>query len=135
VIFSPRRIPGTLALAGTNLIAAWSVIDDQAFRVSPLFSSARSLMPVWAWAALFALSAAGMIAAALARSLTLLHIFGGLSFCLWTIIITGILWMKYVDRDLVVSPIALGLFFWALAGQASMLLAPLWHPPAKWWRK
>ena len=125
--FSTRRIPGTLVLAATNLIAAWSWVDDTAFRTSPLFAVARDFAPLPVWVTLWVVSAIGLVVAVVRRSLVVLHVSAALSMAVWSAAVAGIFWATVV-HGLSVSPVALALLFWMAAGQFSMFLAPLWRP-------
>jgi hypothetical protein len=128
MIFSPRRIPGTLALALTNLIAAWSWFDDAGFRESSLFRVARDFAPLWVWVAAWTVSAVGLVVACCRRSLLILHLAAGLSMATWGAMVAGIFWAKWFDRSLMVTPIAQSLLAWMVLSQLAMFLAPLLHP-------
>jgi hypothetical protein len=128
VVFSVRRIPGTLALALTNLVAAWTFVDDQSFRTSALFQVARDTAPLWVWCLAWAGSALGLLVAIGRRSMTLLHVAAGVSFATWAALVIGIGYVGATNPDVTISPIAKAMFFWVLIGQAAMILAPLWRP-------
>jgi hypothetical protein len=136
LVFSVRRVPGTLALAFTNLIAALSFVDSTAFGNAPLFETARDTAPLWVWAGAWFCSGLGLIVAALRRSLAWLHFSGGWSFAIWTAMTVGIAYGHFTDPAVDVSPVAAGLLWWVLVGQASMLIAPLWRPKSDiWWHR
>lgn len=125
--YTIRRIPGVVALAVTNLVAAWSWFDDASFRTSVLFEPLRNLAPLGVWAVAWTLAGAGLLASVVRRSLTILHLFGGLSFTIWAAVVAGTM-VQHVVGTVHLSPIALALYAWLLLGQASMLLAPMWRP-------
>jgi hypothetical protein len=119
-----RRIPGTTALATTNLIAAGLILDVGIFTSVSALAYLHRVVDAAVWASLFAISAGMLIAAVIWRRWWALNIGAALSLGLWTA--TGIsVVAAWVTGSTVVSPIALALVWWMLAGQASMLIVPL----------
>jgi len=123
-LFSWRRIPGTSALAMTNLLAAGLFFDNEFFDISNVHVIARAIMPHEMWASLFAVSGLLLLYAAFTRRLLFLNIGGAISLFVWTAIsVAGI--SSWMTGQTELSPIAGALFFWMMAGQASMLIVPL----------
>ena len=127
-VFSVRRLPGTISLLLTNLIASGIIVDGNNFRTSPLFEAARDTAPLWVWSTLWFLSAVGLFVAVIRRSINWLHAAAGLSIAVWTAFVVGVWWVGATDPDVVLSPIARSLFAWVLLSQLSMILAPLIWP-------
>ena len=128
MVFSARRIPGTVTLAVTNLVAAWSFVDDSAWQTSGLFQVARDTAPLWVWCLAWLVSALGLLAAIARKSLPLFHTAAGLSITTWAALTTAVWYASIFDAEVTLSPIARGLFFWAIAGQCAMVLAPMIRP-------
>jgi hypothetical protein len=128
MVFSVRRIPGTLALALTNLTAAWAWFD-QSVRTSALFQVARDTAPLWVWCLAWAGSGLGLLVAIGRRSLAWLHVAAGISFATWAALVIGIGYVGATNSDVTISPIAKAMFLWVLVGQAAMILAPLAFRP------
>lgn len=119
-----RRVPGTAALAGTNLMAAGLLVDHSSFDASAVHIIARTLMPAQAWGALFLISGVCLVVAAITRRLVWLNVGSVISLFAWTAISlsTFAVWLA---GDVSLSPVAGALFVWMVAGQASMLIVPL----------
>lgn len=119
-----RRIPGTLALAMTNLLAAGLLLDSSVFDTSAVLIIARTVMSANMWGALFLLSGVTLLVATVNRKLLWLNIGSTISLFSWIAIsLAGI--MAWFFGEVELSPIAGGLFFWMMAGQAAMLVVPL----------
>lgn len=119
-----RRIPGTGALAITNLIAADLLFSPAQYEVSPVFTVARMIFPSEVWAFFFGLSGLFLLIAVLTRRWFWLNIGSVMSLFAWTAISVAAFSAWLLD-DVQLSPIAGALFFWMIAGQAAMLIVPL----------
>jgi len=123
--FHWRRIPGTLTLSITNLIAAGLLIFPETFETAPVNSYVAALAPGWAFG--WAFFAAGFFLAlsTVTRRWTHLNIGSGVSLFIWTFQTAGIV-VAAVQGAVALSPIAYALLFWMSFGQATMLFVPLW---------
>lgn len=122
--FHWRRIPGTLALAFANLIAATTLRDPDSMTNGAIHRVNVDLLPARVWGALWLVSALGLFAAAVTRRYALLHIFGAMSLAVWSAVVTGAL-VAIVKDDLPVSGVALALIVWMIVGPLTMILTPL----------
>lgn len=125
VRFHWRRVPGTLALALTNLIAAALVVFSTTFEVAPVTVKAAGVAPAWVWGVLFGISGAFLALSVVTRRWTHLNIGSALSLFLWTFMLSQVL-LGWLTGHFTLSPVAVALMFWMFAGQATMLFAPLW---------
>ena len=119
-----RRVPGTAALAGTNLMAAGLLVDVGSFDASSVHIIARTLMPAEAWGALFLLSGVCLVVAAITRRLGWLNAGSVISLFAWTAISLST-FAAWLGGDVPLSPVAGALVVWMVAGQAAMLIVPL----------
>lgn len=128
--FSPRRIPGTLSLALTNVMASLVVLDLDRYQSSPILVGPREFLPWWAWFTLLMGSGLGLILAVAVRSLTILHVSAGVSLSTWLAQVATMIVAFALGKvdPLIMSPLAWSLYAWIVTGQASMVLAPLWRP-------
>ena len=125
--FHWRRIPGTAALAITNLIAGMLVFDLAPFSdVVILAYIARFGGPqVWA---LFYLFAGVMLTVACAtRRWVWLNMGSFVSLFVWTATSLAIA-TAWLTSPAGLSPVGLALAFWMVGGQAAMLITPLIAP-------
>lgn len=123
--FRARRIPGTLALAITNLIAAFVLADQDSMRDQRVHRVAIDMAPPWLWGLLFLVAGVGLVAATLTLRRFLLHAFGALSLLGWVGITVAAMLSDLLDNSFEFSPLALALFVWMLLGPLAMLLVPL----------
>lgn len=122
--FAWRRIPGTTSLALTNLLAAGLLFDNSVFSQASVLIFARTLAPAWVWGAAFLVSSIALLIAVFTRRLGWLNLGGSISLFAWTAVsVAGI--VAWFTGEVELSPVAGGLFFWMVAGQASMLITPL----------
>lgn len=143
-IFGFRRIPGTLALAVTNFVAAMVWSDSEAWLASPATEVPRSLAPVWVWSIGWMISSIGLFAVIVMRVmnrpirlplrpskhinvLLTFHVFALLSLFIWIMNSVGVLYDRFVG-ELTISPVALALYAWANLGQLAMIFGPLSCP-------
>lgn len=122
--FHWRRIPGTLALATTNLIAGLLILDKEAFETNIVTSSAASMAPPGFYASLFLMAASTLFLATIMRNWSLLNIGSGTSLFVWTFVSAAIV-IAWASGTLILTPLALALLFWIVVGQATMLFVPL----------
>ena len=122
--FSTRRLPGTIALAITNLIAADVCRNPSALESSPIHVINVELLPARVWGALWLVAGIGLIVAAVTRRQHTLHLFGGLSLAVWSAISAGVI-TAWVTGQAHMTASGLALLWWMWAGVASMLLVPL----------
>lgn len=123
--FRARRIPGTLSLAVTNLIASFVLVDQDAMNGQPIHEVAVNMAPPWLWGLLFLVSGVGLVVAACTLRRALLHGFGALSLLGWVGITVASFLSDLTDSSFQMSPLALALFVWMLLGPLAMLLVPL----------
>ena len=122
--FGARRIPGTLALAITNLIAADALRSPSTLESSPIHAVNVELLPARVWGALWLIAGIGLIVAAITHRRHTLHLFGGLSLAVWSAISAGVI-TAWVTGQAHMTASGLALLWWMWAGVASMLLVPL----------
>lgn len=120
-----RRIPGTLVLAITNIIASLLLWFPVEFERSALLQIPASLAPAWVWGLSFLLCGLSLLASTIWRRWVLLNIGSAMSLFLWTFMTTAVI-IKVIFGSPMVSPVAFALFFWMFAGQVAMLFVPLW---------
>lgn len=123
--FHWRRIPGTAALAVTNLIAASLMLFGDAFEVADITSKSAAVAPASTWGGMFLLSAIFLIASIFNRKWVYLNIGSAISLFLWTFMVAQVAFAVLVGAT-DVSPIAFALLWWMWAGQVTMLFTPLW---------
>jgi hypothetical protein len=128
--YSVRRVPGILALAIANLIAADILRSPATFARSPMHSVNVQLLPAEAWGALWLVSGAGLIVAAGTRLSSLLHIFGGLSFVVWTAVTVGV-FVAWAKGYTPMTATGFAVLWWMWGGVAAMLLVPLSYEAKK----
>ena len=122
--FAWRRVPGTAALAFTNLMASGLLLESSVFETTPFLVFARTISPAWVWGALFLVSGIVLFIAALTQRLVWLNVGSVVSLFVWTAIcLAGI--AAWFIGQVALSPIAGALYFWMMAGQAAMLFTPL----------
>lgn len=119
-----RRIPGTLALALTNVMGAGLLVDTRQFDRITVHEISRSFLPAQAWGALFAVAGICLLVAALTRRIGWLNVGSTLSLFAWTAVSLSVLTVLLAG-DAALSPVAGALFVWMVAGQAAMLFTPL----------
>lgn len=119
-----RRIPGTVALAVTNLMGAGLLIDNAEFELNPLHAVARAFLPAEAWGALFTVAGVCLTVAVFTRRLIWLNVGSTVSLFAW-IAVSLSLMAVWLAGDVTLTPLAGALLMWMVAGQASMLFTPL----------
>ena len=127
-----RRIPGTVALAVTNALAALSGLDLSVFQQIMVLAYLDRYGGGAFWAGLFAASAVLLAVAAITRRWWPLNVGGALSLFAWTSTGAAIV-ATWAAGEAGISPIALAMVWWVLVGQATMLAVPLLDrtsPPA-----
>lgn len=130
MFFSVRRIPGTLSLAATNVVASMVVVDQSRYQQSPVLVGAREFLPWQAWFALLFGSGVALVAAVVLRSLRVLHVAAAVSMGVWLAVVSTMIaaYLFGMIDPLTMSPLAWALYLWMILGQASMILAPVWRP-------
>lgn len=119
-----RRVPGTSALAITNGIAALSIFDFDVFTDVLVLSYLASWGGAALWASLYLTSAVLLTVAAITRRWLPLNIGSVLSLFAWST--TGLaIVLLWASGGSGISPIALAMVWWMVAGQATMLAVPL----------
>lgn len=122
--FHWRRVPGTAALAATNLIAGLIVFDIDAFvDVLVLDYLGRAGGPVF-WGAFFLVAGLFLGASCIRRKWWLLNVGSTVSLFAWTATCLAIV-AAWFTGTAGLSPVGLALAFWMVAGQGSMLITPL----------
>lgn len=120
--FHWRRVPGTLALAITNLIAAGMVVEHDAFgySIDGVFGSYYLITN----GVLLLIAAFLLLIAAVTRRWLPLNLGSFLSLFVWSSISFRIiaLWLAH---EISLAPLEAALLFWMIIGQASMLFVPL----------
>lgn len=122
--FAWRRIPGTAALASTNLMASGLLLESSVFSATPYLVYVRTVAPAWMWGVLFLLSGITLLIAALTRRLVWLNVGSVVSLFVWTAVCTAGI-AAWITGQVTLSPVAGALYFWMMAGQAAMLFTPL----------
>lgn len=119
-----RRIPGTAVLAITNGIASLTLLDLDVFTDVLVLTYLASWGGASLWAGLYAASAALLTVAAVTRRWWPLNVGGVLSLFAWgtTGLAIVLLWGAGGPG---ISPIALAMVWWTIAGQATMLAVPM----------
>jgi hypothetical protein len=112
----------------TNLIAGLFVFDLVVFSETFISIYLDQIMPVKAWGLLFLFSGLTLTGATMYRRWWLFNVGAALSLFLWGAVTISIFASWLADRTSL-SPIALALAWWMLAGQMSMLIVPLYK---KW---
>ena len=123
--FHWRRIPGTLSLAITNLIAglvAFFPPEDFEAGITAILAKYASAQ---VWGSAFLVSGVLLVIAAIIRRWGVLNVGSGLSLFMW-LFVGGVFLQAWVTGTVAISPIALSLIFWIMVGQATMLFVPLW---------
>ena len=121
--FHWRRVPGTAALALTNLIAGLLLFDiDQFSDVMILGYLTRAGGP-YIWGALFMVAGLLLTVACVTRRWMPLNVGSVLSLFAWTATSLAIIAAWLTGTRL--SPVGLALAVWMVAGQATMLITPL----------
>lgn len=122
--FTSRRVPGTAVLGVTNLIAAQILLTGDTFVEAEALVYLRQIGSEFAWGASFAMSAVLLLVACFNRRWSLLNAGSVISLFVWTA--AGVsLFAAWLTGNALLSPIALALAFWMVAGQAAMLVVPL----------
>ena len=123
-----RRVPGTLILGLTNLIAGLFVVDLGLFVDSFISVYLGRIMPVGIWGTLFLISGAFLVVSGFYRRWWVFNFGATLSLFLWGAVSISI-FASWAANRASLSPIALAMAWWMLAGQVAMLIVPLYK---KW---
>lgn len=123
--FRGRRVPGTLTLAVTNLLASTILFDPTSMTASPVHQVALAIMPPPAWGVSFLVAGVGLVVAAITRLSFLLHVFGAVSIGAWVAMSSSAIISDIASPDVQLSGIAQALFVWMLFGPLAMILVPL----------
>ena len=118
-----RRIPGTLALATTNLMASAIGYNSQSYMDIGVLRYVQRITPFPVWSGLFALSGSLLIAAVLTKRWSVFNVGAALSLFVWATVTLSIFAVWF--RGGTLSPIGLAMAWWMLIGQVSMLATPL----------
>jgi len=122
--FHWRRVPGTLALAITNLIGAALLFDITRYAGTPVLFYIHRFGGTAFWGAVFLLSGVFLLAAAVTRRWLPLNLGSFLSLFGWSATSIGVI-MTGIIGSTTLSPVAYALAFWMVSGQATMLITPL----------
>jgi len=142
-LFGFRRIPGTLMLALTNLIASMLWFNQTIWNTSPVTQVPRDIAPLWVWTMAWLTSSLGLFFVVWLRMwnkplilpkqknpidlLFMFHIFSLLSLFVWIVNSVGVLSDKFFG-NLTLSPLAIALYVWVTFGQLAMIFGPLMRP-------
>lgn len=122
--FHWRRVPGTAALAVTNLIAALVLVDASAFNDATALVFVRTFGGPNIWGFWFATAGVLLTVAALSRRWWALNVGSVISLFAWSAVCVAVVAATVVG-EASLSPVALALAWWMFAGQVAMLIAPL----------
>ena len=121
--FHWRRVPGTAALALTNLVAALIIFDiDEFAHVLVLGYMTRAGRP-YIWGFLFLTAGIALTVACVTRRWLPLNVGSVLSLFAWTATSLAVVAAWLTGAPL--SPVGLALAVWMVGGQAAMLITPL----------
>lgn len=123
-----RRIPGTLALGITNIIAGLFAFNLNSFTDTFVSAYLTQIFPIGVWGVVFLASGFTLVGSTIYRRWWLFNIGAGMSLFLWAAVSFSIFASWFSGRTLL-SPIALAMAFWMLVGQMTMLIVPLYR---KW---
>jgi hypothetical protein len=122
--FAARRIPGTAALTLTNLVAGLIVFNLARFNTEFVLSYLGTWAGPSVWGGVLLTSGLFLAGACVTRRWLLLNVGSVLSLFAWTAAALALLG-AWLSDTVQLSPIALGLWVWMVAGQAAMLITPL----------
>ena len=121
--FHWRRVPGTAALAATNLVAGLIIFNiDQFAEVMIMTYLTRAGGP-YVWGVLFLVAGIALTVACVTRRWLPLNIGSVVSLFAWTATSLAIIAAWITGTPL--SPVGLALAVWMVSGQATMLITPL----------
>lgn len=118
-----RRVPGTLALASTNFLAAYVGFDPELYADVEALRYVQRITPFSIWAIVFLLSGLLLLLSTITRRWFVFNAGAVLSLFLWATVVFSLfaVWL----RGTLVSPIGLAMAWWMLVGQITMLAVPL----------
>lgn len=119
-----RRVPGTAALATTNLLAGSIVFNYKAYESTQALLYLQKYVSLAVWGSLLFLSGLILLLSIVNRKWITLNIGACVSLFVWGTVALG-MFMTWFRASSTLSPIAMALAWWMLTGQLAMLAAPL----------
>lgn len=124
-----RRIPGTLALGTTNLIASLYIFRFTGTAPDVIGRYMSKYVPLDIWGVLVLFSGILLIMSTLYRRWDIFNVGAALSLFFWAVVVGSIFASWITGNREALSSIALGMAWWMMFGQMAMLFAPLFN---KW---